>query len=183
LLWINLITDGLPAIALGIDPISPDLMEGPPRRSDDPLLNGSRLRHLLARGAILAAACLGAFAFAHYVWDEPWTHARMTMFATLALSQLAYAFAVRRPRAGGGKAPARFFSNRWLLVGTGGGLVLQFAALSWSPTRDLLGTATLTMREWALVVGAAVLPSTVIVAVEARRPRSARPYGRGADRP
>jgi Ca2+-transporting ATPase len=168
LLWINLITDGFPAIALGVDPVNPHLMEAPPRRVDDPLLNGSRLRRLLARGAALAAACMGALVVARYAWDEPWAHARMTMFTTLAISQLAYSFAVHTAWRGGGLRAtlAGTFSNRWLLLGAGGGLLLQVLALSWEPTRDLLGGASLSPREWGLVAVASILPSLGILMVE-----------------
>lgn len=168
LLWINLVTDGLPAIALGIDPVAEQLMQSPPRRRSDGILSRARLQRLTLRGSIIAASCLGALAVARFVWNEPWSHARGLMFTTIALAQLFYAFAVRRPQPKGGRmrsALERITSNRWLLVGAGGGILLQVLAIWWSPTRRLLGAAPLSAREWLLVAAASLVPAMAIAAL------------------
>ena len=183
LLWINLVTDGLPAIALGIDPAPRQLMERPPRSVDDSLLSTARIKRLVYRGAIIAAAVLGALAITRFVFDEPWSHARATMFVALALAQLVYAFAVRRPGEpieGEGTLGAmvrRVVSNRWLVVGAGGGALLQIAAVYWDPLIEVLGTAPLAFREWAVVAVAALVPSLLIVTLEPRNPLSSAESG------
>jgi Ca2+-transporting ATPase len=174
LLWINLVTDGLPAIALAMDAPSPRIMERPPRARADSLLSASRVKRLAYRGAALASACLGAFAVARFVFNEPLGHARATMFVALALAQLGYAFAVRRPSepADGPRSPRdtvrRLVSNHWLIAAAVIGLLLQVLAVSWQPLIELLGTATLSMKQWVVVGAAAILPSSLILVLEAR---------------
>jgi len=157
LLWINLLTDGPPAIALGVDVMDRGLMDLPPRPSRERLLSTRRLLMLCGRAGLMAAASLSALAVARFAWEEPWAHARAVMFTVLVMAHLLYAFVVRRPRA---EPPSlrRLVSNRWLLGGVGLGLALQIAAVLWSPARGVLGTAPLSAREWVLVAVAAIAP-------------------------
>jgi Ca2+-transporting ATPase len=170
LLWINLVTDGLPAVALGLDPPDPHLMERRPRRETDRLLNAARLRRLLARAALLAAASLATLLMSHYAWGYSWTHARGTMFTALAASQLLYALAVRKPA--GWKAREEgllrtlrmILMNRWLLVGIACGLALQILVSTWAPLGAVFSVSPLGLDEWILVAAAAFLPSIFIAA-------------------
>jgi Ca2+-transporting ATPase len=184
LLWINLITDGLPAVALGLDPVTETVMRRAPRRRQDSLLGGPRLRRLILRGGLLAATSLTALIVSRYAWAEPWTHARALMFTSIAFAQLAYAFAVRRAgEAAGEEGARRIFSNRWLTVAAILGSGLQIGVVMWEPARELLRTAILQPREWMLVAAAAILPSVIIV-VANRPPRTdVRPSTKGAVRP
>ncbi len=170
LLWINLVTDGLPAVALGIDPPDPRLMERRPRRETDRLLNPARLRRLLARGVLLAVASLATLVVSHHVWGYSWAHARGTMFTALAASQLLYALAVRKPagwkvRSEGPLRTLRLIlANRWLLVGIACGLVLQIIVATWSPLGAVFDVSPLGADEWILVTASAALPSVIIAA-------------------
>ena len=155
LLWINLLTDGMPAIALGVDPIRGDLMRRPPRPRQARLLAWSRLRPLLLRGALIAAATLAALAAARGWLDAPWERARAVMFTTLVLAHLLYAFNVR-PGSGGP------FSNRWLLLAVAGGLVAQLLVVLTPALQGPFGTVTLSGREWLLVAAAGILPALLI---------------------
>jgi len=157
LLWINLLTDGPPAIALGVDVMDRSLMDLPPRPRGERLLSARRLLMLCGRAGLMAAASLSALAVARFAWEEPWAHARAVMFTVLVMAHLLYAFVVRRPRA---EPPSlrRLVSNRWLLGGVGLGLALQIAAVLWSPAHGVLGTAPLSAREWVLVAAAANAP-------------------------
>lgn len=156
LLWINLLTDGLPALALGVDPVDPGVMRRPPRPKDEALLGPRRLLTLLGRGLLLAAAPVAVLALERFAWHEPWEDARGTMFTVLVSAHLLYAFAVR----GGGLKgiPA----NPWLTGAVALGLGLQFGALATPATRDLLQLAPLGAREWVLVAGAGVLPAAIL---------------------
>ncbi len=66
LLWINLVTDGLPALALVMDPARSELLSRPPRRPDEPMLGRPQWRHILLVGSLEAAVVLGVF-----VWADP----------------------------------------------------------------------------------------------------------------
>jgi P-type Ca2+ transporter type 2C len=155
LLWINLLTDGFPALALGVDPVDRGLMERPPRPQADHLLSRERLTMLLWRASLIAGAAVGSLAIARYAWGEPWPHARATMFSVLMTAHLLYAFAVRRSG-----SPVR--SNRWLYAAVGGSLALQVAVVITPALRGVFGTAPLSLREWLLVVGAGTLPPFLI---------------------
>ncbi|MBI4260059.1 MAG: cation-transporting P-type ATPase [Actinobacteria bacterium] len=158
LLWINLLTDGLPALALGVDPADPGLLSRPPRRPSDRLLSLRRLGVLSVRGLLIAGASLGALVVARFAWNEPWTHARGVMFTVLVVAHLLYAFAARLPS-------RAFLENRALLAAVGMGVLLQLVAVSWGPAQALLGTAPLSPREWALVAVGGVAPVAVMLAL------------------
>ena len=162
LLWINLLTDGLPAVALGVDPASRHLMDRPPRRREARLLTGRRIGFLYSRGLCIAAATIGSLAIAHYAWGEPWAHARTVMFTVLVVAHLLYAFAVRRPDMEGGWF-ASLTSNPWLIGAVVAGVALQFLVLALPVAQEVFGTAPLTLREWALVLVGGVLPIAVMV--------------------
>jgi P-type Ca2+ transporter type 2C len=157
LLWINLLTDGFPALALGVDPVDGGLMDRPPRPRSDHLLSRERLSILLWRATAIAGASIGSLAIAHYAWNEPWSHARATMFSVLMTAHLLYAFAVRRSGSG-----ARGRRNRWLIAAVGGGIVLQVVVVSVPALQGVFGTAPLSLREWLLVGGAGTLPPVLI---------------------
>ena len=170
LLWINLLTDGLPALALSVDPAHDGLMRVTPRRRDDPLLGGRRFGVLALRGAVIAAGPLAAAAVVRLAWDQPWTHTRGVLFTTLVVAHLLYALAAR---GGTGLARGRQPVNRWLLAAIGAELALQVAITVWGPAQALFGTAALPAREWLLVVAAGALPTLALLALH--RPRVSRP--------
>lgn len=119
LLWVNLVTDGFPALALGVDPPEDDVMARPPDRERD-ILGRKRWPDLLARGVILAGATLAALVVAHYGLDLEWPEVQTTVFTTLVLVQMAAAYAVRAR----GDRP-----NRSLALALAGSVALQAAVL------------------------------------------------------
>ncbi len=169
LLWINLLTDGPPAIALSLTPPAHGLMRRPPRRRDDRLLGGRRFARLSVRALMIAGPVLGSLVFARFAWDEPWARARVVMFSALAVAQLLYAFVAAGWGQGDGGASG---SNRWLIAAVGLGIVLQVLVVSVPAAHGIFGTAALSLREWLLVVAAGTLPGilmTIGSAAAARR--------------
>jgi Ca2+-transporting ATPase len=163
LLWVNLLTDGLPALALGLDPPDRSLMRRLPRPSAERILSARRIGRLSARGAAIAAAALGSLAISRFVWNESWTHARATMFTVLVVAHLLYAFAVRSPE----PMLDRLATNRALFLAVGLGIGLQVAIIAWPAAHGLFGTASLTVRGWLLVAAAGIAPAAGMVAVQA----------------
>lgn len=93
LLWINLVTDGLPALALVTDPVSRDVMKQPPRDTAEPILGRSQWRRIIAIGLLEAVMVLSVF-----VWtlsDRNLLEARNLAFSTLVFSELFRAFSAR----------------------------------------------------------------------------------------
>jgi Ca2+-transporting ATPase len=154
LLWINLITDGLPALALGIDPPSPGAMDRPPDKSRD-ILSGRRQLALLRQGAVLAAAALAALVIGNYVMDFAWEVTRTMVFTSLVMVQLGHAYAVRARatgRPGGG--PGR---NRMLLVGVAVSGLLHLGVVYLPVGQRLFDTVGLPARAWPVMVAVAAL--------------------------
>jgi len=95
LLWINLVTDGLPALALATDPIDHGVMDRPPRRSQEELLNRDFLKRTLLSGLLTASVTLGVFAYEFHVLGNSLGQARDAAFTALVIAELLRAFGAR----------------------------------------------------------------------------------------
>jgi Ca2+-transporting ATPase len=168
ILWVNLVTDGLPAVALGVEPAEDDVMRRPPRRHDVSLLSGIWAPALRV-GLLMAATTVAVQAFARAV-DWPW---RTMVFATLAWSQLGNALAVRSDRRSFFALPRG--SNPWVTRAVVLGAAAQLAAMYVPGLRDAFDAEPLTPVQLAVVLGAS---TTAFGAVELgkwwrnRRPKS-----------
>jgi Ca2+-transporting ATPase len=110
LLWINLVTDGLPAVALGADAADRTVMQHPPRAPGTRLLSWARVRRLAVRGVVIAASARAALAVARLTLDLSWEQARTVMFYALVfyalvVAHLGYAYVVRRGSGGPASNP------------------------------------------------------------------------------
>jgi len=170
LLWINLITDGLPALALGIDPASPGIMHRPPDRHRD-ILSGRRQLALLRQGAVLAAAALATLIIGNYLLEYDWPVTRTMIFTTLVLVQLAHVFSVRSRSTGKmADSPGR---NRLLVAGVAGSALLQLGVVYLPVGNTLFDTVGLPAAAWP-VMAAATLASFVSVNFVNRRVAAGR---------
>jgi P-type Ca2+ transporter type 2C len=152
-LWINLLSDVAPALALAQEPAESDVMERPPRDPAAPMLSRSALADIGRDAGVLAAATLGVhgLALARYGAGP---RATTLAFSTLTTAQLLHALTYRS-RAGDG---SRTVVNPLLLGVVGGSVGAQIAAMAFAPLRRLLGVTPLTAFDWVLVAGGAVLP-------------------------
>ncbi len=163
LLWLNLVTDALPALALGMEPVERDVMSRPPRDPQENLFNQKFSLRLLWQGCMVGGLTLSAYLFG--VQSGGGEIACTMAFATLTLSQLVHAFNVRSECHSLGEIgvftnPAM---NRALLVG----LILQFSVLLLPPVMPVFSVVPLAMNQW-LVVGALALLPVPICEVEKR---------------
>ena len=111
LLWINVVTDGLPALALVVDPPEADVLQRPPRHPDEPMLGREQWRYIIMTGLLQAAATLGVYIWALSARDL--TEARNLAFSVLVFGELFRAFAARSTTRVFWEVGA--FSNWWLL--------------------------------------------------------------------
>lgn len=156
ILWINLVTDGLPALALAVDPKDSDLMQRPPRSPDERFLTTHRLMLMLAQGTFLAVTAMFAFVYCLYGMDLNVDRARTLTFTIMVIAQLFHAFNCRSDqqslfRIGVG-------TNKALLWATGGSMLLQALILVHPVSREIFKTESFTPEHWALALGCGVLP-------------------------
>jgi Ca2+-transporting ATPase len=157
ILWINLVTDGAPAVALGLEPPEPDNMRRPPRPPQESILAGGLWQHAVWVGLLMAAVVLPLQAVARAA-DWPW---QTMVFTTLALLQLGHALAVRSERQSLFSMGLR--SNPWIGWAVGVSAAAQLATVYVPALQDAFDTESLTLPQLAVVL---VLSSTAFIAVE-----------------
>jgi P-type Ca2+ transporter type 2C len=148
ILWINLLTDGLPALALAFDR-APGVMQQKPRPADSPLLDKPSIRFVVGVGtmkAALALAVLGVLPLFGYSLEVT----RAAAFHLMAVGQLFLTYPSRHTW-------MRPLTNRYLHAAVLGGIGIQFAAASVPIVSNLLGNAAIPLELWGVVFAAAFL--------------------------
>jgi Ca2+-transporting ATPase len=171
ILWINLVTDGLPALALTVDPADPDLMRRAPRGSDVRILNRRRLAGLFTQGLFMAAVALLAFVYCLYGMDQDVTRARTIAFTVMVVIQLFFSLSCRSDRYT--LARLGLWTNKPLMIAVVGSALLQAAILLHPATRHLFKTSPLDPIHWLLAFGLGLLPLLALEGWKAARARSA----------
>jgi Ca2+-transporting ATPase len=180
-LWLNMITDVFPAMALALEPSSPDAMKRMPRDPREPLLNRQFVGLIAWQGTLLATVTLLAFGFGMrwYGADGPGLrHAITIAFMTLALTQVWHAFNARSQRRSA--LSSQVFRNGWLWTAVGACVGLQLLAVYWPFLQRVLHTVPLTLADWGLVVACSLAPVAVIETVKFARGRLAIPKPKAA---
>jgi P-type Ca2+ transporter type 2C len=159
LLWLNVVTDVFPALALSAEPAESDVMRRPPRPRDAPILSRGLLTYMGAYAALMTLSTLGVFWWALTRGPDTPGYAVTMSFMTLAMAQLAHALNARR------FGPLRWTSgrtrNRWMVAALLLGVALQLLAVYVPALQRVLGTVALGTVDWTIVVGAALLPLVV----------------------
>ena len=163
ILWINLVTDSAPALAMGVDPQGGDVMERRPRRPDERIIDARMGWGVLQTGLVMALATLltldGLLPGGLIEGGQSLETARTAAFTVLVLAQLFNAFNARSESA---SAFRGLFGNRPLWGAVTLGLGLQIAVVEWDWLNRIFGTLPLTPGQWALCVamGSSVLWSS-----------------------
>jgi Ca2+-transporting ATPase len=158
LLWVNLVTDGLPALALVMDPTEADVMTRPPRPPAEPILGRPEWRAIAVTGALQTAVTFGTFAWALHDGDV--ARARSLAFAVLVFGQLFRSFASRSTTQVFWQVGA--FSNLVLLAVVTVSVILQLAIHGLPWTRELFRIDALSPPLAALCLVAGLVPVTVV---------------------
>ncbi len=156
ILWINLVTDGLPALALGVDPADDGLMERPPRPVGERVITPAMWRGIIFVGVIMAAGTLFVLdaslpgGFVDGTGDL--RYAQTMAFTTLMLFQI---FNVFNARSDDQSVFVHLFTNRWLWAAAAVSVVLQFVVVYVPFLQNAFGTAPLSARDWLFSVAVA----------------------------
>jgi len=162
ILWVNIIMDGPPAMALAFDPARSGLMEEKPKPRSHPILPLHRLGRLLAYGGTMTVGTLGVLWWAQAQGDLD--RARTLAFTTFVLFQF---FNIFNARVGKNSAfGPHLFQNGQMWAALAGVLALQAAAVHWGPAQGLFHTVALSASDWLLAVAVA---SSVLVLDEVRK--------------
>ncbi len=165
LLWVNLVTDGLPALALGVDPVDPKIMDRPPRKPDEPVITGARGWLIGIQGVFVAACTLAAFLFVLLYEKEGIDKARTAALATLACSQLFHAFNCRSMR--DSIFRLKFSTNLQLVGAVVGSFLLQMAVIYVPFLQPIFKTQALSAVDLGMIMVFSTLPLWTMETVKA----------------
>ncbi len=142
LLWINLITDGFPALALGMDPALDGTMKRKPRDPREKILSGRMLREMFVVGTVMTIIVISLFVY--YIQDP--IRSATISFTTLVLLEMINAMRIRITRG------QKFFSNKKLLLAIGISVLLQLAVVYITPLQSAFNTLSLNVMDWGMIV-------------------------------
>ena len=160
ILWINLITDGFPALALGVDPPDPHIMERSPRPRGEGILPPAKQKQILWHGLMLTVGAISSFAISYLVLKTPEDTARTVVFATLVLIQLLHSLNFRSERYS--IFSLHSLANRWLLVAIFGSVLLQLGVIYLPFARSIFRTVPIGLSEWLVVFACSIVPLVII---------------------
>ena len=147
ILWINLITDGLPATALSLDPYSKEIMKQKPRSLKENIINKVLIKEIFFFGLIIGILALVMF------WlflDFSLVKAQTLTFTTVVILKLVQLYFLRS------SYKVKLFSNKWLIVAVISSIVLQLVVI-YTPLAKIFGTEALGFKDWGMVFGSALI--------------------------
>ncbi len=161
ILWMNLVTDSLTAMALGVDTPAPDIMARPPRDPSEGILSMRNQVMILWQGLLLSLGSLPAFFIAYYaLYPNSIGKVQTVTFTTLVLAELMHSFNLRSERLSFVELP--FFGNKALLLALAACLALHMAVIFVPPLMGLLGTEFLDAAGWGLILVCSIIPVIAI---------------------
>ncbi len=150
ILWVNLVTDGLPAIALGLDPAENDIMMRKPRGAKDHIFSHGLLKLIVSRGIFIGLSTLGVFVSILYFVDSV-ELARTGAFMTLVMTQLIHVFECKSETKNIFEIP--IFNNIPLILAVLCSLVMILGVVYIPALQTIFETVPLGLNEWLLILG------------------------------
>ncbi|MFS8629736.1 MAG: cation-transporting P-type ATPase, partial [Bacillales bacterium] len=159
ILWVNLVTDGLPAMALGLDQPEEDVMRRKPRSPDEGVFARGLGWKVVSRGFLIGIATLAAFMTVYYQNPDELAYAQTVAFATLVLAQLIHVFDCRSEKSILARNP---FENKYLTGAVLSSLILMLVVIYYPPLQPVFHTVPIEARDWLLVAGMAAIPTFLL---------------------
>ncbi len=156
ILWVNLVTDGLPAMALGVDPAEGDIMNHPPRDSRESVFARGLGWKIISRGFLIGLATLGVFWLTYQNNPNSLIKAQTMAFSTLVMAQLIHVFDCRSDRS---VFHRNLFENKYLVLAVLSSLLLLLGVIYIEPLQPIFRTVSLTLSDWVLITIAGAIPT------------------------
>ncbi|MGC9358191.1 MAG: cation-translocating P-type ATPase, partial [Anaerolineae bacterium] len=167
LLWLNLLSDGAPALALGLEKGDPDIMDRPPRPPKEPVINREMLAGVIVQTIAITATVLLAYWRGRYFYapklgydvtsDFAIQTAETMAFVTLVLSELLRAYTARSERFP--LLRLGIFTNKWMQYAVGFSIVLLLGVVYIPFLQPIFNTVPLNLEEWSLIIPMVLIPS------------------------
>jgi Ca2+-transporting ATPase len=174
LLWLNLVTDGLPALALGLEAGEPGTMERPPRPPREPIINREMMWNTAIQAAAITGTTLGAFVLGLRAYPNSLVAAQTIAFTTLVLSELFRAYTSRSERYP--LLRLGLFSNIYMVGATLSSFLLMAAVIYLPVFEPIFYTHNLSLHDWLLLLPLTLVPSVVAEIGKWIASRGARPH-------
>jgi len=165
ILWINLVTDSLPALALGVEPVDKDIMKRPPRDANKSIFADGLATVIGLQGVMIGLLTLISFIFGKNLLSQGLAHedsvivGQTMAFATLAFSQLVHAFNVRSANS---LFKVGVFTNRMMLLAFAISFSMQFLVLVVPALNQIFKVTALNGSQWLTVIGLSLAPLLIV---------------------
>jgi Ca2+-transporting ATPase len=159
LLWLNLVTDGLPALALGLEAGEPGIMTRPPRPSREPIINREMIWNTAAQALAIGATTLGGFVLGLRLYPDSLVSAQTIAFTTLICSELLRAYTSRSERYP--LLRLGLFSNKYMVGATLISFVLMLAVIYLPVFEPIFYTHNLSLQDWLMILPLMLVPAVV----------------------
>lgn len=159
ILWVNLVTDGLPAIALGLDKPEKDVMQHKPRNPKEGIFARGLGFKIVSRGILIGIVSLAAFIIAFQNDMEQLTYARTFAFTTLVMAQLIHVFDCRSDESIFARNP---FKNMYLVFAVLSSVLLLLIVIYWDVLQPVFHTMPLSFSDWILILALSVIPTVLL---------------------
>lgn len=156
LLWLNLVTDSFPALALGVEKGEPDIMSQKPRNPDEPIIDRGMMIGIILQSISIAAASILAYMWALNRYPNSIEHARTITFTALITAELLRAYSSRSQKFTLFKIG--FFTNKSMVIATTFAFLLMLVVLYIPFMQDIFYTFPLGLLDWEIVLTFAFIP-------------------------
>jgi Ca2+-transporting ATPase len=163
LLWINLVTDGLPALALSVDPYPDGLMNNSPRSKRSSIISKSMIFEIAYVSILITIGVLTAFNLGINQYPSDLKHAQTITFTTIVILELVRVYIIRA------ESNVKTFSNLWLLLSVSVSFILQLVVI-YGPLDIIFGTVPLVLKDWSIIISTVFVTSILsLLGVLARK--------------
>lgn len=159
ILWVNLITDSFPALALGVDKTKEDVMNNPPRNPKESIFVKSDKIQLIINGVLIGGITLFAFKLGERLYPDSLIHAQTMAFVVLSVSQLFLSLSLRSNTKSA--FSLGLFSNKYLVYSILLGIFLQVIIISISFIANIFKVTPLLLYDWIVVILVSLIPFVI----------------------